>query len=99
MFFSHLHCYVWFFRSTIHSSATFVFSVMLIFSRFFKDAQSNALQSIVENLLAVTRRKVRHCAESCVEDAVLFSHLLDECVTFENELHGSFLTCLSASRV
>lgn len=55
---------------------------------FFKADQTEAMNLFVEKLLSLVKKKVRQTLIEVADNPKLFSHLIDECVAFENEVQG-----------
>ncbi|VDN29499.1 unnamed protein product, partial [Gongylonema pulchrum] len=78
----------WFFTQIlnwINANIDFISALWRQISRH-KDEQTEMLNLYVEKLLWLTRKKVRSTASKVINNVELFSHLIDECVAFENEL-------------
>lgn len=49
------------------------------------------MNEYVNRLINLVQKKVQNVAAEVQDDPELFSHLIDECVAFENEIQGKIL--------
>uniref|UniRef100_A0A1I7V9C9 RAD50-interacting protein 1 n=1 Tax=Loa loa TaxID=7209 RepID=A0A1I7V9C9_LOALO len=78
----------WFFTQILNWITANIDLINAIFLQIFKDKteQNEMMHEYVNKLVNLAQKKVQNILKKVQDDPELFSHLIDECVAFENEL-------------
>ncbi|KAM3728912.1 RINT1-like protein [Dirofilaria immitis] len=78
----------WFFTQILNWITANIDLISAILQQIFKDKaeQSEMMDEYVNKLVNLAQKKVLNIRKKVEDDLELFSHLIDECVAFENEL-------------
>uniref|UniRef100_A0A915PGR0 RAD50-interacting protein 1 n=1 Tax=Setaria digitata TaxID=48799 RepID=A0A915PGR0_9BILA len=78
----------WFFTQILNWITANIDFVNAILLHIFTDKaeRNEIIDNFVSNLIILAKKKVQNIRKKVADDPELFSHLIDECVAFENEL-------------